>query len=67
LTLEQLAEKSGVNKDTISRIENGRKAFPVTIGKLAVALGIEVEELSSLATENTKKESHQPNLNSLVA
>jgi len=45
LTLEQLAEKSGVNRDTISRIENGRIARPLTMGKLALALEIEPKEL----------------------
>jgi|GEM_PF-2040932 len=50
-TLEELAEKSGVNRDTISRIENGRKAQPLTLKKLAVALGIPVTEFAGLMSE----------------
>lgn len=42
LSQEQLAEKSGVARDTISKLETGRrKAYPVTIRKLAVGLEVE--------------------------
>ncbi len=46
LTLHELEERSGVSYNTIWRLENGRTgAQPRTIRKLAVALGVEPEEL----------------------
>jgi transcriptional regulator with XRE-family HTH domain len=45
LTLRELADKSGVSKDTINRIEHGHGAYPSTIRKLARALGVEPREL----------------------
>jgi transcriptional regulator with XRE-family HTH domain len=42
LSQEQLAERSGVARDTISKLETGRrKAYPVTIRKLAAGLEVE--------------------------
>ena len=42
LSQEQLAERSGVARDTISKLETGqRKAYPTTIRKLAVGLEVE--------------------------
>ncbi|MDP8951673.1 MAG: helix-turn-helix domain-containing protein [Actinomycetota bacterium] len=39
MSQEQLAEKSGVARDTISKLETGRrKAYPTTIRKLAAGL-----------------------------
>ena len=39
LSQEQLAERSGVARDTISKLETGRrKAYPTTIRKLAAGL-----------------------------
>jgi transcriptional regulator with XRE-family HTH domain len=41
-----LAEKSGVHRNTISKLENGRGgAYPETIRKLADALGVNPTEL----------------------
>jgi transcriptional regulator with XRE-family HTH domain len=41
-----LAEKSGVHRNTISKLENGRGgAYPETIRKLAEALDVEPTEL----------------------
>ncbi len=41
-----LAEKSGVHRNTISKLENDRGgAYPETILKLADALGVEPTEL----------------------
>jgi transcriptional regulator with XRE-family HTH domain len=41
-----LAEKSGVHRNTISKLENGRGgAYPETIRKLADALHVEPTEL----------------------
>jgi transcriptional regulator with XRE-family HTH domain len=46
LTQRQLAEKAGVNRVTITRLEGGKdKPFPTTVRKLANALGVEPEDL----------------------
>jgi transcriptional regulator with XRE-family HTH domain len=46
LSQEQLAEKSGVARDTISKLETGRrKAYPTTIRKLAASLDVEPQML----------------------
>ncbi len=42
LSQEQLSERSGVARDTISKLETGRrKAYPTTIRKLADGLEVE--------------------------
>lgn len=42
LSQDQLAEKCGVARDTISKLENGqRRAYPSTIRKLATGLEVE--------------------------
>jgi transcriptional regulator with XRE-family HTH domain len=42
MSQEQLAEKSGVARDTISKLESGRRgAYPSTIRKLAAGLDVE--------------------------
>ena len=42
LSQEQLAERSGVARDTISKLETGRrKAYPTTVRKLAAGLEVE--------------------------
>ncbi|MDQ3924683.1 MAG: helix-turn-helix domain-containing protein, partial [Actinomycetota bacterium] len=46
LSQEQLAEKSGVARDTISKLETGqRKAYPSTIQKLAAGLEVKPQLL----------------------
>jgi transcriptional regulator with XRE-family HTH domain len=46
LTLEELAEKAGVGRNTVWRLEHGLMgAQPRTIRKLARALDVEPEEL----------------------
>ncbi len=46
MSQEQLAEKSGVARDTISKLETGRrKAYPTTIRKLAAGLDTEPQML----------------------
>jgi transcriptional regulator with XRE-family HTH domain len=46
LTQQQLAEKAGVNRVTIARIEGGKdEPFPTTLRKVADALGVEPAEL----------------------
>jgi transcriptional regulator with XRE-family HTH domain len=42
MSQEDLAEKSGVARDTISKLETGQRgAYPSTIRKLAAGLGVE--------------------------
>ena len=46
LTLEELAEKADVGRNTIWRLEDGRQgAHPRTVRKLAEALGVDPKEL----------------------
>ena len=46
MSQQQLANESGVARDTISKLETGqRKAYPTTIHKLAASLGVEPREL----------------------
>jgi transcriptional regulator with XRE-family HTH domain len=50
LTVRQLAAKSGVNAGGISRAEKGHlKPYLSTLGRLALALDIDVMELAELA------------------
>ncbi len=42
LSQEELARKSGVARDTISKLETGQRgAYPTTVRKLAAGLGVE--------------------------
>jgi transcriptional regulator with XRE-family HTH domain len=46
MSQEQLAEKSGVARDTISKLETGhRRAYPSTIQKLAAGLEVKPQML----------------------
>jgi transcriptional regulator with XRE-family HTH domain len=46
LTQQQLADRAGVNRVTIARIETGKdEPFPTTLRKVADALGVEPEDL----------------------
>jgi transcriptional regulator with XRE-family HTH domain len=46
MSQQDLAKKSGVARDTISKLESGRrKAYPVTIRKLAAGLELEPQML----------------------
>lgn len=46
LTQQQLAERAGVNRVTITRLEHGNdQPFPTTVRKLADALGVDPEDL----------------------
>jgi transcriptional regulator with XRE-family HTH domain len=46
LTQQQLAERAGVNRVTIARIERGTdEPFPTTVRRVADALGVEPEDL----------------------
>src|SRR3712207_1937292 len=58
LSQRDLEKQSGVSYVNISRIENGQRAKPETIDKLAGALGVEVEELLGPPTWKPWKEGH---------
>lgn len=45
MTIEQLAAKAGVSKNTISKAERGGSVYPSSIHKIATALGVEPSEL----------------------
>ena len=45
LTIEQLAEKAGVSKNTISKAERGGSVYPSSIHKIAAALQVEPSDL----------------------
>ncbi len=45
LTIEQLAEKAGVSKNTISKAERGGSVYPSSIHKIATALQVDASEL----------------------
>ena len=48
LSLSDLAQFTGLSRATINRIENGKqKPMPRTIRKLATALNVDVQELTS--------------------
>lgn len=60
-TLKQLSEKSGVPDDTINKLENDRRrANFLTLRKLAIALDIDWQSLSSLASDRKFKEPESP-------
>lgn len=69
MSQEQLAEKSGVARDTISKLETGhRRAYPSTIRKLAAGLQVEpqmlfggVEYLDEVPTEESVQETEGKN------
>src|SRR5215208_5513059 len=47
LSQEELADKSGVHRDTIHKLESGqRPARPATIRRLANAVAVKIEELT---------------------
>ena len=53
LTLEELAQKAGVGRNTIWRLEHGvMGAQPRTIRKLAKALNVEPEQLVKAGDDN---------------
>jgi transcriptional regulator with XRE-family HTH domain len=53
LSLRQLAEKSGINKGYLSRVENGERSptSAVMLKQLADALEVDVEELRTLSVD----------------
>jgi transcriptional regulator with XRE-family HTH domain len=45
LTIEQLAARAHVSKNTISKAERGGSIYPSSIHKIATALGVDPSEL----------------------
>ncbi len=68
MSQEQLADRSGVARDTISKLETGqRRAYPSTIRKLALGLDVKpqmlmggVEYLDEGPVERTAEVSEKP-------
>lgn len=61
MSQEQLAEKSGVARDTISKLETGqRRAYPSTIRKLAAGLEVEPQLLLGDEQSRTSQEAEDP-------
>jgi transcriptional regulator with XRE-family HTH domain len=66
MSQEELAERSGVARDTISKLETGRRgAYPSTIRKLAAGLDVRpqmlmggVEYLDEEAVEDGEQRAH---------
>ena len=50
LTQAQLAERAGVERITVTRLENGGHSTPPTLSKLAIALGCTPAELMDIPT-----------------
>ena len=68
LTLDQLAEKAGLDRQTIYRLERGRRAQTreTTFKKLAKALGVEPEDLSGPVPDDQESVSaSEPNKSQL--
>lgn len=53
LTQQELADKAGLTRSTVARIEGGEEPFPTTIRKLAGALGVRPEDLFPGAADPT--------------
>jgi len=53
MTIRELAQKSGLNPSSIVRIEQGRRAYVATLGKLVEALELDLSELAELAETPT--------------
>src|SRR5215210_6127311 len=61
MSQEQLAQKSGVARDTISKLETGqRRAYPSTIRKLAAGLEVEPQLLLSDEYSRISQEAEGP-------
>ncbi|MDY4115126.1 helix-turn-helix transcriptional regulator [Blautia sp. HCP3S3_D9] len=45
MSIKQVAEKSGVTRNTISAIKNGKSCTPATAGRIAKALELDVTDI----------------------
>ena len=52
---KELSEKSGIRQETIARMKKGANVSPVTVGKIAKALGITPGELIETETAISDK------------
>ena len=60
LSQQQLSQNSGVARDTVSKLETGRrKAYPKTIQSLAASLGVEPQVLISAPDETLSERSSE--------
>ncbi len=60
MTQEELAERSGVHRDTIQKLETGQRAArPATVKKLADALGVEAEKLTREGAEGDMEQTRR--------
>ena len=71
MSQEQLAERSGVARDTISKLETGRrKAYPTTIRKLAAGLdtepGMLIGGVEYLEPEGSRERTDEPEENKKI-
>lgn len=48
MNVNQLAVKSGISRGTISSVKNGKSCTDLTVGKIAKALKVPVEQLIDL-------------------
>jgi HTH-type transcriptional regulator, competence development regulator len=56
LSPSELAEKAGISRNTLYRIESGQfAAYPKTVRKLAEALGVEPTDLVSMEELRTAR------------
>lgn len=61
LSQQQLSQSSGVARDTVSKLETGRrKAYPKTIQSLAASLGVEPQELIAVSDETIFEGAPEP-------
>lgn len=60
---KELSEKTGIRQETIARVKNGANVSPVTVGKIAKALGVTVQELieTEAATSNQASKGSESN------
>jgi len=60
LSQKELASKASVNKNTIGNILANKGALPATVGSIAMALGIDVEQLFYYDSANHDKAAQTP-------
>lgn len=65
ITTNELSNKANLNYSTLTRIKSGSHANPATIGKIAKALNVKVEELieTDAATSNQFDKGSENNQN----
>ena len=65
ISIGELSKKANLNYSTLTRIKSGKNANPSTVGKIAKALGVRVEELikTEVATSNQFNRDSENNQN----